>query len=251
MTPARALSAATVASCVSTYALDPASTSVVTNASLAADGTLGEPSASVDVLVSLADDDARWHAPAILAAAFACVKPGGTFVAASLASPPRTPPPPSSSPGSPMPPPAPPPRASPPPSPQPNPRGPRAPPSASDPANSRRRKTPPPPTRRGKPAAAVPHLLDDDDLLDETEIREGADAAAEAKASGDCSTSATACKNCSCGRAEVEATGKELTAEEKKAFKSACGNCYKGDAFRCAGVRCWDNPRVRRRESPR
>ena len=67
VTPARALSAATVASCVSKYALDPASTSVVTNASLAADGTLGEPSASVDVLVSLADDDARWHAPAILA----------------------------------------------------------------------------------------------------------------------------------------------------------------------------------------
>ena len=79
-------------------------------------------------------------------------------------------------------------------------------------------------------------LMDEDALLDEDEIRAGADAAARAKADGgDCSTKATACKNCSCGRAEVEATGKELTAEEKKAFKSACGNCYLGDAFRCAG----------------
>jgi hypothetical protein len=55
-------------------------------------------------------------------------------------------------------------------------------------------------------------------------------------AGGDCSTQKSACKNCSCGRAEVEAEGcVELTDEEKKSFKSACGNCSLGDAFRCAG----------------
>lgn len=33
-----------------------------------------------------------------------------------------------------------------------------------------------------------------------------------------------ACANCTCGRAEKE-----------KVDISACGNCYKGDAFRCSG----------------
>ena len=81
-------------------------------------------------------------------------------------------------------------------------------------------------------------LLDDDDLLDESELRAGADEAAAAKAKGGCATSKSACKNCSCGRAEAEAAagdGGVLSEEQKKEFKSACGNCYLGDAFRCAG----------------
>ena len=41
----------------------------------------------------------------------------------------------------------------------------------------------------------------------------------------DCSTSRTACKNCSCGRADG-------SLDESK--PSACGSCYLGDAFRCA-----------------
>ena len=59
--------------------------------------------------------------------------------------------------------------------------------------------------------------------------------------SGDCSTKRRACKNCSCGRKEMEdAEGGEakkptMTDAELSASVSACGNCSKGDAFRCAG----------------
>lgn len=45
-----------------------------------------------------------------------------------------------------------------------------------------------------------------------------------------------ACDNCTCGRKEMEENGGTV-AEEKKSnsnIKSACGNCAKGDAFRCA-----------------
>ena len=41
----------------------------------------------------------------------------------------------------------------------------------------------------------------------------------------DCKTSRTACKNCTCGRAD------ESTENESKT--SMCGNCYLGDGFRC------------------
>ncbi len=46
-----------------------------------------------------------------------------------------------------------------------------------------------------------------------------------------------ACKNCSCGRAEIEARA-ETEAEAKQllesgAVQSSCGSCYLGDDFRC------------------
>ena len=252
ITPARSLPASTVASCMTAYGLDSDVAVIVTNATLQPDGTLGEPAGSVDKLVSLADAGS-WHSPKTLAALQSSLKPGGTLVTATLTAPPKSAAAhqellvagfadakasacavgvsgavsavkPTWTQG------------------------------ASFSLKSRKLKENTAPTNNGNGnngvgAAASDawkligsggdvdnELMDDDDLLDESELRAGADEAAAAQAAGgDCSTKKSACKNCSCGRAEVEATGKELTDEEKKAFKSACGNCYLGDAFRCAG----------------
>lgn len=53
----------------------------------------------------------------------------------------------------------------------------------------------------------------------------------------DCTTRRRACKNCVCGRAELEAKliaeGKELPGDDGPPV-GGCGGCSKGDAFRCA-----------------
>nr|CCC91947.1 conserved hypothetical protein [Trypanosoma congolense IL3000] len=51
----------------------------------------------------------------------------------------------------------------------------------------------------------------------------------------DCATRRRACKNCTCGRAELErqleANGGQVPSQLPP---GGCGNCAKGDAFRCA-----------------
>ena len=82
--------------------------------------------------------------------------------------------------------------------------------------------------------------LADEDLIDESDLMDD-DIVVNAPA--DCGVDPTgiagkkrACKNCSCGLAEIElAAEKAGVALDTSALKSACGSCSKGDAFRCAG----------------
>ncbi|GIL78634.1 hypothetical protein Vretimale_6236 [Volvox reticuliferus] len=86
---------------------------------------------------------------------------------------------------------------------------------------------------------------EEDELVDEDELLTAEDKKATAgPAPDDCEVGQSgrkACKNCSCGRAEAEAKeaagvggGVKLTAGMLENPQSACGNCYLGDAFRCA-----------------
>jgi hypothetical protein len=78
-------------------------------------------------------------------------------------------------------------------------------------------------------------VIDENSLLTEEDM-----APKEAK-QADCTTRRRACKNCVCGRAEVEA---QMIAEGKMDANDGvdqgppaggCGGCSRGDAFRCAG----------------
>jgi len=80
-------------------------------------------------------------------------------------------------------------------------------------------------------AAQAVERIDEDALLGEVPAPVG-------KGKSDCSSQPKACKNCTCGRKELE--DKVGAAEAKKALeqgtqRSSCNNCYLGDAFRCDG----------------
>lgn len=83
--------------------------------------------------------------------------------------------------------------------------------------------------------------LADEDLIDESSLlNDGIVAQTEQYDCGEGSAGKKrACKNCSCGLAEVEAAEEtKARAEGREAQTvtktSSCGSCYKGDAFRCA-----------------
>lgn len=76
-------------------------------------------------------------------------------------------------------------------------------------------------------------LIDEDSLLTEDDLKRP-----ELPKVDDCEVGKSgkkACKNCTCGRSEMESSGKlSLTAEELSNNQSACGSCGLGDAFRCS-----------------
>ncbi|KAL3678906.1 hypothetical protein R1sor_021862 [Riccia sorocarpa] len=77
-------------------------------------------------------------------------------------------------------------------------------------------------------------LVDEDALLTEEDLKKP-----EPLADDDCEVGTTkkACKNCTCGRAELEEAeaeaGTKLTLGQIENPQSQCGNCGLGDAFRC------------------
>lgn len=80
--------------------------------------------------------------------------------------------------------------------------------------------------------------LAEDDLVDENELLDdGIEVTPGAGCGVDPSGAAgkkRACKNCSCGLAEMEAAEANGADVPPPPVKSSCGSCYKGDAFRCA-----------------
>lgn len=77
-------------------------------------------------------------------------------------------------------------------------------------------------------------LLDSDELLDQDDLKKPPPSSLRASGCGEGSEKKRkACKNCTCGLADELEEEKSKSAAPKPAI-SACGNCYLGDAFRCA-----------------
>jgi len=79
--------------------------------------------------------------------------------------------------------------------------------------------------------------IDNSDLLDENALLKDDPSYSKLSTVENCSTKPKACKNCSCGRKELEELNDAQTVTrmlENNDVKSSCGNCYLGDAFRCS-----------------
>jgi len=81
-----------------------------------------------------------------------------------------------------------------------------------------------------------PSDITEEDLEDETKLLEEEDLKVPKKQNMDCETGPKkkACKNCSCGRVELELEAEKKGNQTNVQVKSSCGNCYLGDAFRCS-----------------
>jgi hypothetical protein len=82
-------------------------------------------------------------------------------------------------------------------------------------------------------------LVDEDELLNDGIVVQRGDAASCGDDGGPAAGKKRACKNCTCGLADMEADEFKaqqagMTVEDKVIKSSSCGSCYKGDAFRCA-----------------
>jgi len=94
-----------------------------------------------------------------------------------------------------------------------------------------------------KPKKVIWEASPNDDLMDESSLLQDEDFVKPDVKNMDCGEpgSKKACKNCTCGRSELEAGAeapkKRLTLEmlENPGQDSSCGSCGLGDAFRCAG----------------
>lgn len=76
-------------------------------------------------------------------------------------------------------------------------------------------------------------LLDSDDLLDPDDMKKPLPSTLRAQGCGEgAEKKRKACKNCTCGLADELEDKKKNSAPTPT--PSACGNCYLGDAFRCA-----------------
>ena len=99
---------------------------------------------------------------------------------------------------------------------------------------------------------------DEDALLDLAPVVMVSASAKKAAESGGggCATRKRACANCSCGRREMEEAEErgearpQLSDAELAKMKSSCGNCHKGDAFRCAGCPFLGKPAYNKGEVP-
>ncbi|XP_054712066.1 anamorsin homolog isoform X2 [Uloborus diversus] len=74
-------------------------------------------------------------------------------------------------------------------------------------------------------------LIDEDELLDENDLKKPDPSSLKV-----CATTKQrkACKNCTCGLAEELEQEESERIEKNRSATSSCGNCYLGDAFRCA-----------------
>ncbi|GLE04644.1 hypothetical protein PINS_up013623 [Pythium insidiosum] len=77
--------------------------------------------------------------------------------------------------------------------------------------------------------------VEDEDMIDEDTLLDDTDKVLQA-AKDDCEPGKDgkrrACKNCTCGRKD-EMDQPAVSDSELQQMVSSCGNCYKGDAFRC------------------